>query len=1104
MAATAPVWEPGDVVLDLYEVRDVVRTGGMGLVYRVWHRGWGMDLAVKTPRQELVASPEQITVFEAEAGAWVGLGAHPHTVSCVYVRRLDGVPRVFAEWVDGGSLGGAVRDRRLYQGGQHAALRRILDVAIQFAWGLDHAHRQGLIHQDVKPDNAMITADGTVKVTDFGLARTRAVTGPGEAPGPLVTFAGMTSEYCSPEQARAARLSAATDVWSWAVSVLEMFVGRPPALYGHAAAEALDQFVEVGADDPAIPPMPVQVTGLLRRCLVQDPAARPGSLGEVAAELTRIYQETTGEPYQRELPAEATLLADGLSNQALSMVDLGRLAEADELWERALRVDPRNPHAVYNRGLRRWRAGTMTDRQLVEELQAVRVSHEGDWIGDYLLGLVHLERGDKDGAARLLGDAARLAPQVPEVAEARARADSLPTARAAIDLAGSALVRRAVLALSADGRVAATVHDARLLRTWEVDAGRCLRTLTGHEADIESVALSADGQVLASADAAGQVRVWTTVDGRCVWRESMPAGGLRSVALSGDGRIVATAGEDGSVRALDGAGIGLRVVSEAFADYGTALGGAVTVTADGRRVASFDGHRWLLRMWDLATGDLLVAMQVNRRFGFSPGGTVALALTAEDTVRVVDLGTGQVLDGGSATAWGGGPVAITDDGRVGFSLDFRFGLQRWELDTGRCVYSTEADTGSEIATSADGRVVLAGRQREAARIVWPPAGGPPAPWSYTRPRQAGQLTSEAGAVQDTLGRAGRLLDAGRYAAAMDELQTVRRMPGYRRHPELLALWQRIGAVGTKTGFSAAWPTRTFDRLLGGPTAVSKDLRRAIAGTYIGEVRIRDVEAGRPLDVSHGHDREVRSVALCADNRHAITTDAGQVMFMWDLETARRVATLAMSPGGVPSLRQDAGSLAVFRAADGLAYLWDSSARRLLYVWPGPDHRIAALDQGVTVTVAGDGHALVWDPNTGRHLHAARFPAMNTPIVGVSADGRVLAVAERSFDGDGTVFLSHTSWQPTPRGLTVAGDLVGALAVTPDGRLLLTGGFDGTVRLWDTWTGSRICDLAGGTVPVEHVALTADGCHALAVDNPGTVRRWELDWEYAVPDGSDQR
>src|SRR5207249_4798360 len=78
------VWRPGEVILGLYEVKGVLGEGGMGRVYRVRHREWGIDLAVKSPRPELLARPGAAEDFEAEAETWVNLPLHPHTASCFY------------------------------------------------------------------------------------------------------------------------------------------------------------------------------------------------------------------------------------------------------------------------------------------------------------------------------------------------------------------------------------------------------------------------------------------------------------------------------------------------------------------------------------------------------------------------------------------------------------------------------------------------------------------------------------------------------------------------------------------------------------------------------------------------------------------------------------------------------------------------------------------------------------------------------------------------------------------------------------------------------------------------------------------------------------
>ena len=113
------------MILDRYEVKQVFTGGGMGLVYRVHHRDWAMDLAVKSPRPEFFQTQQHIENFEREAETWVNLGLHPHTVSCYYVRRLGGIPRIFTEFVDGGSLADWIRSRRLYEGGPDRAMGRM-------------------------------------------------------------------------------------------------------------------------------------------------------------------------------------------------------------------------------------------------------------------------------------------------------------------------------------------------------------------------------------------------------------------------------------------------------------------------------------------------------------------------------------------------------------------------------------------------------------------------------------------------------------------------------------------------------------------------------------------------------------------------------------------------------------------------------------------------------------------------------------------------------------------------------------------------------------------------------------------------------------------
>ncbi|MCD4674239.1 MAG: protein kinase, partial [Anaerolineaceae bacterium] len=141
---TTAEWQPGQVLLDTYEIKGKLGEGGMGIVYRVHHNAWNLDLALKQPKAEVVAQAG-VETFVNEAQAWVDLGLHPHIATCHYVRNIDELPCVFAELVEGGSLDDWIRKGKLCR------MEDILDVAIQFAWGLHYAHELGMIHQDVKP-----------------------------------------------------------------------------------------------------------------------------------------------------------------------------------------------------------------------------------------------------------------------------------------------------------------------------------------------------------------------------------------------------------------------------------------------------------------------------------------------------------------------------------------------------------------------------------------------------------------------------------------------------------------------------------------------------------------------------------------------------------------------------------------------------------------------------------------------------------------------------------------------------------------------------------------------------------------------------------------
>ena len=159
----------GDWIADRYEIFDI-HTGGMGVVFVVYdHQGASGQrvLAIKALRDEFLRDRRSIARFTAECDAWIRLDRHPNIVRAYSVRELEGKPHVVLELVTGGDL-------RRWIGTPRLDIPQILRFAVQFCLGMEHAAQKGLqCHRDIKPENLLISEGGTLKITDFGLAKVR-------------------------------------------------------------------------------------------------------------------------------------------------------------------------------------------------------------------------------------------------------------------------------------------------------------------------------------------------------------------------------------------------------------------------------------------------------------------------------------------------------------------------------------------------------------------------------------------------------------------------------------------------------------------------------------------------------------------------------------------------------------------------------------------------------------------------------------------------------------------------------------------------------------------------------------------------------------------
>ncbi|HEY1176834.1 MAG TPA: protein kinase, partial [Phytomonospora sp.] len=797
-------WRIGDVIDDRYEITGVHQDGGMGLVYRVRHRSWAAELAVKAPRPEVFAADRG--GFVAEAEAWVSLGLHPNVCGCHYVRLLDGVPLVFAEYVPGGSLRKWIEDGRLYRGGPAAAAARVLDLAIQTARGLDHAHGRGLVHQDVKPANVLIDDDGTAKVTDFGLAKARAVGGVRRPDAPadasvLVSAGGLTPAYASPEQAMGLPLSRRTDVYSFAVSVLEMYTGGITWMSGSAAGHVLGDLRADGPGRPGPPPLPAGLGALLERCLRHDPAERPASMAEIADAIAAVYRDMTGTDHPRPVPVAAELRADELNNRGLSLMDLGRADDAEAAFAEALAADPRHLQAGYNSGLLRWRRGAITDLDLITDLNGLLPEDDTAWEVRHLLAQAHMERGDLDSAETLLAEAMRERPGEPDLtAAARTlRSGRLAEARAVEtrqipwytwddtprEFDGRPIRRAAPgidIPLSADGRWALSSCD-KVVRRWDLRTGEGEAPMAEIKGDVD---LDASGRFALSGDD-GELRLWDLAERRLLGGAAVPEDWsekwLMKVRLSADARTAIASVGRGRVVVWDTA---TETVRHLFDGHFTQA--PLELSDDGSLVLSPNNDDRKIRLFATATGRCL--LEIPKK----PSGVMAMRIRADNRVaaiatydHVIDLWD---LDGERVVRTLTGPgdgytsrIALSEDGRVavtggidhfGAAADGpdRNSVRVWDLRTGRVLRTFASAHFGAIrgVRLTGGRAVSVGKD---GVTRWSLPGRHAAAWQVSRPRHHGQFDESAREVAELVERAEETLSTGDRRAALALLTRAR-------------------------------------------------------------------------------------------------------------------------------------------------------------------------------------------------------------------------------------------------------------------------------------------------------------------------------------------
>src|SRR6201998_974732 len=273
--------------LGSYEITSPIGAGGMGEVYQAHDTKLGRDVAIKILPEAFAHDSERLSRFQREAKILASLN-HPNIATIYGLEHSNGTHFLIMELVAGETLA----DRVKREGA--VPIEEALKIAIQIAEALEAAHEKGIIHRDLKPANVKVTPEGKVKVLDFGLAKAFAGDGVNEDPSnsPTLSMAATmhgvilgTAAYMSPEQARGKSVDKRTDIWAFGCVLYELLTGKQ-AFAGDDITDILAAVVRAEPDWQALPAAtPVQVRGLIRRCLQKDKTLRLRDAGDARIEI---------------------------------------------------------------------------------------------------------------------------------------------------------------------------------------------------------------------------------------------------------------------------------------------------------------------------------------------------------------------------------------------------------------------------------------------------------------------------------------------------------------------------------------------------------------------------------------------------------------------------------------------------------------------------------------------------------------------------------------------------------------------------------------------------------------------------------------------------
>jgi WD40 repeat protein len=1029
--------DPGSLRVRGYQILSVIGSGGMGIVYMARHRDLNRLVALKTLGGPALTDPEIRERFRAEAEAVARL-QHPNIIQVYETGTVedpggaDGpVPFIALEFVDGGSLA------RLTDKPQPPRLAAALVEKIAAA--VHSAHRMGVIHRDLKPDNVLLTGDGEPKIGDFGVAKQF---GPeGDAAGRFMTQPGTalgTPEYMAPEQAACATPTPAMDIYALGVILYELLTARVPfQATSPLATLDLVRFQEPVPPRQLQPGLPLDLETICLKCLEKEPSRRYASAEALAADLRRFLDD---RPILARRVSSAGKAARWCKRNPLAAASVAAVAGTFlaafalvswSCWraEKARAEEAR----LRNEAQRREQA------ERWQEYRAALVASAGAFqvydVGGARRSLEAAPEEYRNWEWRYfhsqLDRARHVLPAFPE--GARGGSISADGRRVVLLADGAvrvwdAVERREVLSfqgpremslvqLGPQGRMLAYRAPDNTVVLRDVDSGGVRAVLRGHAQPVHTVCITGDGARLVTGSDEPTVRVWDARTGRLLRAHRLDRPAPRCLNISPDGRRLTSAVTDsGTVRVWD---LETGALLANLPGHEHPLQG-VTLSQHGERVLTAESYPGnTVRLWDGVTGRLLGVLRGHSNLAtdsvFSPDGTRVATCAWDQTVRLWDGATGRPVATLLGHRGGVNRLSFSPDGKCLASAAQDHTVRLWDAQTGEALTVLHGHTGPVywVSHTPDGSIVSVSEDGTAR--IW-----------------------DAGAAE----RNGILRGHSKFVY------------GVAFHPD----GQRVA--------SASWD---------------------------GTARLWDAAAGQQLAVlPHGDGAIVSSVAF-HPSENILATRTRDAVRLWDAASGRELHRWDVPNGGWRDTRlafNRPGNLLASGCTGREIRVWDVDSRAEVAVLRGHQDEVRDVafspDGRWLASVADqeDRAVRIWDLTRRELAHALEGHTAGGYAVAFNRDGTLLA----SGATDGTARLWDTATWKEVAVLKHTANVYG-VAFTPDGTRLACGCADNSVHFWDVGSRQEVAELRGHGSYVHQVAFSPDGTRLVSASGDGTVRVW---------------